>query len=292
VERRTGETNLDKLGGLARFMPITFIGTLIAALAISGIPPFNGFASKWLIYQGVIELSSARIVPIFFLLIAMFGSVLTLASFLKVLHSTFLGERSKEISNVKEAGFGMIFPIAVLALLCIGFGVFATPVVRYFFSPILGITTLPVLGFWNPSLATILIIVSIALGLIIFLFRKQKKVRVSKVFIGGEIISPENQAIVTLPDGGQTMTNVIDINEAKIPGTAFYDSVKKIKLMDDTYKVADTKFFDIFEQAKKFIGMFVRAGKAIHNGLLHTYLGWLFLGFIAVVAMFFAMLIK
>jgi len=222
----------------------------------------------------------------------MFGSVLTLASFLKVLHSTFLGEKSKEFSSIKEAGIGMTFPIVVLALLCIGFGIFAGPVVKYFINPILGINTLPVLGFWNPSLALILIIAGIALGLVVYLFRKQKKVKVSEVFIGGEVISTENQAVVTLPDGGQTITSVIDVDTARIPGTYFYDSVKKIQLLDDTYKVADTKFFDIYEQAKKFINIFVRAGKKIHNGLLHTYMGWLFLGFIAIVAIMFIMLLK
>ncbi|MEI3086373.1 MAG: proton-conducting transporter membrane subunit, partial [Oscillospiraceae bacterium] len=47
----TGTTYLEKLGGLARKMPKTTILFIIGALSISGIPPFNGFYSKWLIYQ-------------------------------------------------------------------------------------------------------------------------------------------------------------------------------------------------------------------------------------------------
>jgi formate hydrogenlyase subunit 3/multisubunit Na+/H+ antiporter MnhD subunit len=291
VEHRTSKTSLENLGGLARYMPITFVGFLISAFAISGIPPLNGFASKWLIYQGVVELSAGKIAPIFFVLVAMFGSVLTLASFLKVLHSVFLGEKSKDIVNIKEAGFGMLLPIMVLAVLCVGLGVFAQIPIRYLFGAVLG-TEVTSIGFWNPTMATILVLIGIGMGFVIYLFRKQPKIRVSEVFIGGEVISSETQASVSLPDGGETLTGVVDIDEAKIPGTFFYDSVKKIKLLDDTYKVADTKFFDIFEQAKKFVGIFVRAGKRLHNGLLHTYLGWLFLGFIAIVAMFFALLIK
>ncbi|MCX7001419.1 MAG: proton-conducting transporter membrane subunit, partial [Candidatus Sumerlaeota bacterium] len=53
---RTEKRDLDKLGGLARFMPVTFLCCLIASLSISGVPPFNGFVSKWMIYQGLIEM--------------------------------------------------------------------------------------------------------------------------------------------------------------------------------------------------------------------------------------------
>ena len=78
VERQTGRTKFSELGGLAGPMPWTFVTCLIAALAISGIPPLNGFASKWMIYQGIIDWGG-MLFPLF-LLAAMFGSALTLAS--------------------------------------------------------------------------------------------------------------------------------------------------------------------------------------------------------------------
>jgi formate hydrogenlyase subunit 3/multisubunit Na+/H+ antiporter MnhD subunit len=55
VSYRTGKNNLDDLGGLSKAMPVTFLSSLIFAMSISGIPPFNGFASKWMIYQGIID---------------------------------------------------------------------------------------------------------------------------------------------------------------------------------------------------------------------------------------------
>ena len=55
VEQQTGKEELEDLGGLSRAMPLTFIAALVFALSISGIPPFNGFASKWMIYQGIID---------------------------------------------------------------------------------------------------------------------------------------------------------------------------------------------------------------------------------------------
>ena len=259
---------------------------------------------------------------IFFLLIAMFGSVLTLASFLKVLHSVFLGRENAEKRGwdwidtdknlrksaslnsdplrsrfseaskpVKEAGFGMILPMVILAILSIGLGVFAQYPIRYLFGAVLGTETTG-LGFWNPTLATILIILGIIIGLIIYLFTRSRKVRTSEVFIGGEVISAEPQVMVSLPDGGETITGVVDIDEAKIPGTHFYDSIKKIRLLDDTYKAADNKIFDLYEQLRKFVGIFVNAGRKLHDGLLHTYLGWLFLGAIAIMAAFLFTILK
>ena len=52
VEYRTSKGQIADLGGLSRTMPITFFTSLIFALSISGIPPFNGFASKWMILPG------------------------------------------------------------------------------------------------------------------------------------------------------------------------------------------------------------------------------------------------
>ena len=53
IKRKTFE--LDKLGSLARYMPLTFLAGLVFSFSISGIPPFNGFASKWMIYQGTLQ---------------------------------------------------------------------------------------------------------------------------------------------------------------------------------------------------------------------------------------------
>ena len=58
IEHRTGKEDIDDLGGLSKAMPVTFFAALIFAMSISGVPPFNGFASKWMIYQGIIDFGS------------------------------------------------------------------------------------------------------------------------------------------------------------------------------------------------------------------------------------------
>ncbi len=99
IENKTGTDELANLGGLSRRMPITFFSALIFALAISGIPPLNGFASKWMIYQAVIDFGHGALIAnklwILWLALAVLGSALTLASFIKFISGAFLG-RLKE----------------------------------------------------------------------------------------------------------------------------------------------------------------------------------------------------
>lgn len=115
---RTGTKDLNRLGGLARNMPITAFAFAVGALSISGIPPFNGFASKWILYN-----ASFAYNPLF-TVVAVFASALTLASFMKVFHAVFLGNRPKELEGVKEVPVSMAAPMVLLALLCIAIGLF------------------------------------------------------------------------------------------------------------------------------------------------------------------------
>jgi len=115
---RVGTSNMDQLGGLWKNMPVTATLFVVGALAISGVPPFNGFASKWMIYVAGIEAGQ----PVF-TIIALITSALTLAYFLKALNSIFLGQRPKHLSDVKETPLPMMFPIMLLAVLCVVFGV-------------------------------------------------------------------------------------------------------------------------------------------------------------------------
>lgn len=106
---RTGTRNLNRLGGLGHSMPFTMVFFMIGALAIAGIPPFNGFASKLLIYESVFRFSP------FLAILAMVVSILTLASFVKVFHSMFMGPPRAEFAGVREVPAPMIAGMAILA---------------------------------------------------------------------------------------------------------------------------------------------------------------------------------
>ena len=126
---QVGTSDLNKMGGLGHRMKWTMIFFIIGALAIAGIPPFNGFASKFLIYESVFAFS-----PILSI-IAMVVSILTLASFVKVFHSVFMGPPLKEHEHVKEAPHTMLIGMTILAALVIISGIFPEFFVQNLIAP-------------------------------------------------------------------------------------------------------------------------------------------------------------
>ncbi len=137
VLHETGTTDLGKLGGLSKKMPHTTVLFLVGAFSISGVPPFNGFASKWLIYQATYQraVESGNIGFLLATVVALVTSTLTLASFVKVTQSVFFGQLPEEYRNVKEVSFGMRLAMGILALLCILTGLFPNFVTRFLTEP-------------------------------------------------------------------------------------------------------------------------------------------------------------
>jgi multicomponent Na+:H+ antiporter subunit D len=129
--------NLNEMGGLGHTMKFTALFFIIGALAIAGIPPFNGFASKLLIYEAAYEVHPLLTI------IAMIVSILTLASFVKVFHSAFMGPKLHDAEEVPRA---MLAGMAVLTFVIVLFGLFpgwavdniVNPAVRALSAAILG----------------------------------------------------------------------------------------------------------------------------------------------------------
>lgn len=283
VEYRTKTTNLDSLGGLGVKMPVTLFAFVVAALAISGVPPLNGFYSKWMIYQGIIETSGTINIWFVFLICAMFGSILTLAYNLKLMHSIFLGERPKELNKVREARFEMVVPALLLALVCIVFGIFAQAVpLKYLILPSVAYD-IGEIGFWSPTLATLLIIVGIVVGIIVYWLGTAMKPRRTRVFVGGEVLDEES---------------------ARITGPNFYSSIDSVDMLKKTYDFGEGGAFDfynflhgaasgvailsrdvldrlitsLYRVFGKIVTMFGKLTSLLHTGELYNYVGWIFLG--------------
>ena len=126
IEYSTGARNLKEMGGLARPMPVTSSTSLIASLAIAGIPPFNGFFSKLIIIV-------AAIMAHFYLLaiLAVIVSIVTLASFMKFQRYAFYNKDQEEKRNrISEVPLPMAFSMVTLALLCILLSLLALPSLR------------------------------------------------------------------------------------------------------------------------------------------------------------------
>jgi hydrogenase-4 component B len=135
VESETGTRDMDGLGGLIKWMPLTALGFLAGTLAIAGLPPFNGFVSEWLTLQTMLrsaELASTEAKISF----ALCGAALALTAalavtcFVKVFAMSFLGmRRLDDEQRPAEPTSGALAPMAILAALCLGFGVLPTYVI-------------------------------------------------------------------------------------------------------------------------------------------------------------------
>lgn len=119
VEYRTrGVRDLNSLGGLVKKMPVTFIGALIGACGLIGMPLTNGFVSKWMIYKTLI----LNDYP-FLAFAALIGTWGTILSLYKFLHNIFLGQLPERYNDIKRAPFTMQLPIIVLSLIILVFGI-------------------------------------------------------------------------------------------------------------------------------------------------------------------------
>jgi len=261
VEYRTGKDNLEDLGGLSRVMPVTFACSLIFAMAISGIPPLNGFASKWMIYQGIIDFGAGSGIPnklwVVWLGLSVLGSALTLASFIKLIGGVFLGRRSKSFDTLREVPVIMWIPNVILAILCVVTGVFATNVILpRLFMPVSG--EFAPGGFWDSSFVSLLVLISIALGILIYLISNIRKFRTEDSFIGGEKIQEE--ALYQTPE--------------------FYKTILEFRFFAWLYKKAEEKWFDIYDLSKRLVLWLSHRLSLAHNGVLTGYVIWVFAGLI------------
>lgn len=126
--------DLKEMSGLREKMPVTAATNLIASLSIAGIPPFNGFFSKLIIIFACLQAGH-----IGYAVAAILGSILTLASFMKVQKFAFLGELREKNRDVKEVPFTMQLAMLVLAVICIAGGLLLLPSLKGFLSQAAGV---------------------------------------------------------------------------------------------------------------------------------------------------------
>lgn len=125
----TGSRNMEIMGGLARVMPATAMCFLIGSLAISAIPPLNGFVSEWFIYQSMFSVAiTGDIIVRFFAAFAAVSLAITgalaVTCFVKAYGVTFLGApRSEAAANAKEVPASMRIGMIILAVMCVCLGI-------------------------------------------------------------------------------------------------------------------------------------------------------------------------
>ena len=131
----THENDLDGMGGLIHRMPQTAMFFLVGCLAISGLPPLNGFVSEWLTFQVALQAPAIEsgvlrsIIPITAAMLAL-SAALAAVCFVKVYGVAFLGlPRSRHAARAREVPLGMLIGMGMLAVLCLVLGILPTTVI-------------------------------------------------------------------------------------------------------------------------------------------------------------------
>jgi len=127
IEYATGTRDMKKMGGLARYMPVTHASSFSASMAISGMPPFNGFFSKLVIIVAAVKGG-------FYLLaiLAVIAGIITLASFMKFQRYAFYDKPAYD-RKFTEVPFSMCFSMIALAILCLVMSLLIFPGIRQVF---------------------------------------------------------------------------------------------------------------------------------------------------------------
>jgi NADH:ubiquinone oxidoreductase subunit 5 (subunit L)/multisubunit Na+/H+ antiporter MnhA subunit len=196
----------------------------------------------------------------------MFGSALTLASFVKLIHSMFLSRLPDKLQGVKEVSPAQTVPMVLLAVLCVFFGIFYKVPLNLFIYPALNAmnigTESTIFGMWQSGLATILIIAGIGIGLLIWAIGKlSKNIRIVPTWTCGEV--QKNDEMI-------------------IPGTHFYKTVSEMGGLKQLYKGQEKGYFDVYDQGGR-CGLTLTAFlRWLHSGVLPMYLTWVTIGLLVV----------
>jgi hydrogenase-4 component B len=297
----TGTRDMEKYGGLIKTLPVTAFFFIIGSLAISGLPPLNGFASEWLTFQALlsgVSVASAGSKVVFVLgtaALALTGG-LAAACFVKVIGITFLARpRSAAASHAREDSFFMKAGQGLLAVLCVIFGIFAAPITGVLLRIVNGLGLsggeqkfLPAaLEFGNSGDAISLSFVALLFALLTVLgyvgvqivARKQKEKIFSTWDCGAPVAGPRTEISAT---GFSHMLLVI-----------FGGILRPVKRESSEYSSARREYFPVSRKVSFHItdiwtkylyepygaGMTWLADKStkVQNGNVHTYILYIFL---------------
>lgn len=147
IDRATGTRDMDRLGGVMRRLPLFGSLFLVGAMAISALPPFNGFVSEWLTLESLLRVVEVASVPVR-ITFALSGAALALTAgialtcFTQLAGATLLGvARSPSAMSPRSPGMSITAPMAVLGVACLLLGLLATAII-----PLLGLLVAPLAG--------------------------------------------------------------------------------------------------------------------------------------------------
>jgi len=290
VYQQTHTRNIERLGGLIKKMPITAVLFLIGSMAIGGVPPFNGFVSEYIIYNGLFKglLNVQGISQSILLILTITGLVMvggmSLITFTKTFGVIFLGNPREELPHQPhEASFIMLLPqyIIVAAMLSVAlmpqfFFSYANKVVLASFAAGLPSSTVALMPVAE-NISNIGIVTFIFIGLIICVFAirwlfVRKRTSITNETWGCAYVAPVRKAQYTgrsfTKSFGQLFTFLV--KERKN-----VDKIAKEQIYPDQIKFS-TSYIDILEKylvspLAKRLTFTLNYFQFIQNGQIQSY---------------------
>ncbi|MGB9892430.1 complex I subunit 5 family protein [Thermodesulfovibrio yellowstonii] len=313
---KTGTTDLNKVSGLMKVMPLTAITALIGSLSIAGVPPFNGFISKLLIFESSIW--SAKQSEVFFLIrggfivfgiISVFISAVTLASFLKFVNSAFMGKLQGTIDEKRNLPWSMVLSQIILAFICLLAGLFPFIPLKIIYNAVIASSgSLPKFssvfvgnmlgvginfvenysqGAWFPIFIMIPLII---LTILIFSFERYAKApkRDVETWYGGKEHAPE-EVVYKGHSFYQPFKDLVSFKIGKIQFKGFYPvGIPAIKFsVPESFlkilRVDEWLYYPIVDKLTKFFEFLAQ----IYNSITEKYIIWLIFGSIFIFILLF-----
>lgn len=311
VISQTHTRNIEDYGGLIKYMPQTAFFFLIGSMAISALPPFNGFASEWLTFQSLFNGVAAVGTLIKLLFILAIGSLaftsgLAVMCFVKVFGATFLARpRSAHVKGVHEVSGVMRFGMAALSLVALILGVSAGWVSNMFASIAISLNNLknavPAIStnlsivnannFATMSLPTAfgaIVIATMIISVMVYLVTRKQKVTRSTTWDCGTNLTPRMEITSTgfarsivvifkgiLRPSQQSEVEYRDANLRYFPKNSTVDFELK-----DVYAI----FF--YKPVQEFILKISEKTKKIQSGNINLYILYIFLVLIGLLLFF------
>lgn len=284
VDARAHTRDIERLGGLIKFMPITTACFITGSAAICALPPLNGFASEWLIYSGLFTIAkSAQSVAVRFGGILMMGwlamvGAMALACFVKAVSVVFLGApRSSDAARAKEGTRGMAAGQIFLALICVFAGLLAPQVLKKINGILIDFSLSSSQNLWTIPIPLLAFIFIITITIIYFWMNIISRKNPVRKFITWECgfgaLGPRSQ---------YTATSFVQ-PIARMFGAIYHYAVhvelkgadrrhfpEKISAESDYEPYLQTKFYSpLLKLARKISGLFL--GR-LQTGSIHQYL--------------------
>jgi hydrogenase-4 component B len=300
VLQATHTRNMEKMGGLIKRMPWTALFFLIGSAAISALPPLNGFASEWLVFQSLLaglNIPKPELAVLMPLAVGMLAltSGLAAACFVKAFGISFLAlPRSPEAENAHEAPLSMRIGMGILALACIALGVAPVVVVPVLGKVIGGLGQLPqtitgltfnlslqtpeAFGQISPTLAAVGLLLILALIPVAFrIFRVNRGLRLGETWGCGRtgqtprmeytataFAEPLRRVFAELYRPTKELS--IDFH----PDSKYF--VESIEYKSEITPLFDRWFYDPLLKSIRFIS---RQVQRLQGGSLHLYLAYI-----------------